>query len=159
MIEENYREIKKHENILEKNKNWSWKKYEPKQGLNSDLRTRKTHAIPTELIVYIVYIWYRIYIIVNTIVYIWLHCIALHCIALQYFRKNGGRIVVKDMFNAFFPALEREKHTNMELEKQRLSAEQENARQRERSRQIEREKNMITRELNQRENENEYLVC
>ena len=50
MIEENYREIKKHENILEKNKNWSWKKYEPKQGLNSDLRTRKTHAIPTELI-------------------------------------------------------------------------------------------------------------
>ena len=45
MIEENYRKIKKHENILEKNKNWSWKKYEPKQGLNSDLRTRKTHAI------------------------------------------------------------------------------------------------------------------
>ena len=85
--------------------------------------------------------------------------IALHCIALQYFPKNGGRIVVKVMFNAFFPALEREKHTNMELEKQRLSAEEENARQRERSRQIEREKNMITRELNQRENENEYLVC
>ena len=63
------------------------------------------------------------------------------------------------MFNAFFPALEREKHTNMGLEKQRLSAEEENARQTERSRQIEREKNMITRELNQRENENEYLVC
>ena len=58
------------------------------------------------------------------------------------------------MFNDFFPALEREKHTNMELEKQRLSPEEENARQRERSRQIEREKNMITRELNQRENEN-----
>ena len=42
----------------------------------------------------------------------------------------------------------------MGLEKQRLSAEEENARQRDRSRQIEREKNMITRELNQRENEN-----
>ena len=66
---------------------------------------------------------------------------------------------MKNMFNAFFPALEREKHTNMGLEKQRLPAEEENARQRERSRQIEREKNMITRELNQRENENEYLVC
>ena len=49
------------------------------------------------------------------------------------------------MFNAFFSALEREKHTNMELEKQRLSAEKENARQRERSRQIKRQKNMITR--------------
>ena len=61
---------------------------------------------------------------------------------------------MKNMFNAFFPALEREKHTNMELEKQRLSAEEENARQRERSRQIEREKNMITRELKQGENEN-----
>ena len=34
------------------------------------------------------------------------------------------------MLSAFFPALEREKHTNMELEKQRLSAEEENARQR-----------------------------
>ena len=63
------------------------------------------------------------------------------------------------MFNAFFSALEREKHTNMELEKQRLSAEKENARQRERSRQIKREKNMITRVLNQRVNENKYLVC
>ena len=51
------------------------------------------------------------------------------------------------MFNAFFPALEREKHPNMELEKQRLSAEKENGQQRERSRKIEREKNMITREL------------
>ena len=80
----------------------------------------------------------------------------LVCVILS----NGGRIVVKNMLiNAFFPALEREKHTNMELEKQRLSAEEENARQRQRSRQIEREKNMITRELNQRENENEYLVC
>ena len=66
---------------------------------------------------------------------------------------------MKNMFNAFFPALEREKHTNMGLEKQRLSAEEENARQRDRSREIEPEKNMITRELNQRENENEYLVC
>ena len=63
------------------------------------------------------------------------------------------------MFNAFFSALEREKHTNMELEKQRLSAEKENARQRERSRQIKRQKNMITRVLNQRVNENKYLVC
>ena len=66
---------------------------------------------------------------------------------------------MKNMFNAFFSALEREKHTNMELEKQRLSAEKENARQRERSRQIKREKNMITRVLNQRVNENKYLVC
>ena len=66
---------------------------------------------------------------------------------------------MKNMFNAFFPALEREKHTNMELEKQRLSAEKENARQRERSRQIKREKNMITIVLNQRVNENKYLVC
>ena len=63
------------------------------------------------------------------------------------------------MFNAFCSALEREKHTNMELEKQRLSAEKENARQRERSRQIKRQKNMITRVLNQRVNENKYLVC
>jgi hypothetical protein len=47
----------------------------------------------------------------------------------------------------------------LELERQRLSAEEENARQKERSRQIEREKNMITRELSQKENENEYLVC
>ena len=49
--------------------------------------------------------------------------------------------------------------TNQELEQRRLSAEEENARQRERSRQIEREKNMISRELSQRDNENEYLVC
>ncbi|CAB4036574.1 Hypothetical predicted protein, partial [Paramuricea clavata] len=56
-------------------------------------------------------------------------------------------------------ALEREKNNNLELERQRLSAEEENARQKERSRQIEREKNMITRELSQKENENEYLVC
>lgn len=56
-------------------------------------------------------------------------------------------------------ALEREKQMNYELEKKRLSAEEENARQRERSRQIEREKHLISRELNQRENENEYLVC
>ncbi|CAB4019168.1 supervillin isoform X5, partial [Paramuricea clavata] len=53
--------------------------------------------------------------------------------------------------------LEREKNNNLELERQRLSAEEENARQKERSRQIEREKNMITRELSQKENENEYL--
>ena len=66
---------------------------------------------------------------------------------------------MKNMFNAFFPALERKKHTNMELEKQRLSTEKENARQRERSRQIKREKNMITSVLNQRVNENKYLVC
>jgi hypothetical protein len=63
------------------------------------------------------------------------------------------------VFTTFLPALEREKLTNQELEQRRLSAEEENARQRERSRQIEREKNMISRELSQRDNENEYLVC
>ena len=50
MIEENCRKIKKNENILEKNLKLVLKKCEPKQWLNSGLRTRKTHAIPTELI-------------------------------------------------------------------------------------------------------------
>lgn len=62
------------------------------------------------------------------------------------------------MYVFFYTALERERIQNVELQKRRLSAEEENARQRERSRQIEREKNLISRELHQRENENEYLV-
>lgn len=54
-------------------------------------------------------------------------------------------------------ALRQERSNNFELEKQRIMAERKNLRYQERSRQVEREKSLMSRQLTDQENENEYL--
>lgn len=62
------------------------------------------------------------------------------------------------MLVLFYVALRQERSNNFELEKQRIMAERKNFRYQERSRQVEREKSLMSRQLTDQENENEYLV-
>lgn len=62
------------------------------------------------------------------------------------------------MLVLFYVALRQERSNNFELEKQRIMAERKNLRYQERSRQVEREKSLMSRQLTDQENENEYLV-